>query len=159
MHWTKDLNQVRAILLVRSPFETSITFRNFKLAGKIRTPSDPEKVFTGSDWTNHVTYVLKTWLLHYRRWMSMPLEKLLVVNYESLVENPEAGWIFFLILCLLLKNGTNLTRQKIWTKFNRKANFKNVLLGGLNFDRAHGLGLRGWGYNDWSAHVPLIFTR
>jgi hypothetical protein len=91
MHWTKDLNQVRAILLIRSPFQTSITFRNFKLAGKIRTPPNPEKVFNGPDWINHVSYVLKTWLPHYRRWISMPLEKLLVVNYENLVENPKEG--------------------------------------------------------------------
>ena len=74
--------------------EVAIAFRNFKLAGKTETPSRrTQSVFEGLDWKIHLMTVLVQWFQHTTKWIASPLEKLHVLHYENLVNNPKEGEI------------------------------------------------------------------
>ena len=81
----------RAVLLLRNPFEVAITYRIFKLVGKTQIPQNMSNIFEGLDWKIHLMSVLVGWLQHSSKWIASPLEKLHVLHYERLVDNPKEG--------------------------------------------------------------------
>ena len=92
--WKNGQNMTRAVLLLRNPFEVAITFRIFKLVGKTQTPKNMSNIFDGLDWKIHLMSVLVGWLQHSTKWVTSPLERLHVVYYERLVDNPKEGIYF-----------------------------------------------------------------
>ena len=90
----------RAILLLRNPFEVAITYRIFKLAGKTENPQNMSNIFHGLDWKIHLMSVLVGWFEHTTKWIKSPLEKLYIVHYESIVENPKEGILYGYLVSL-----------------------------------------------------------
>jgi hypothetical protein len=89
--WKKESKMTRAILLLRNPLEVAITYRIFKLAGKTKTPKNSSTIFNDLNWELHQKSVFVGWFQHSLKWITSPLDKLHIVYYEKLVENPKEG--------------------------------------------------------------------
>ena len=76
-------------MLIRNPFEVTITYRNFNVAGK--TGVAKQQAFQGLDWLIHQMNVFLQWYHHTKSWITNPMEKLHIVYYEDLKENTQAG--------------------------------------------------------------------